>query len=89
MTQNNSDSTHRGLVVVQIGNHLVWKNARELIDSDLVCFYDGDLSKVLTMEEYLKCPDNPPARSADNPFSFRSPSADVLDWVTPLEPWAL
>lgn len=86
MAQSNSDSTNRGRVVVQIGKYLVWKDAGELIDSDLICFYDGDLSKVLTMEEYLKCSDNPPARSAYNPFGFRLSSAAVLDWVTPLEP---
>lgn len=89
MVHTESIDDDQPLIIVQIGDYLVWKNFHALEDSDMVCFYDGDLSQVLSMGEYLTCPDNPTPRTFAHPFKFRSVTAECLDWVTPVEPLAI
>lgn len=38
-------------VVVQIGEHCVWRREDELTDDDLICFYDGDCRNVLLPDD--------------------------------------
>ena len=45
-----SEGGKAGHSVVSLGALLFWKPKAELQDDDLVCFYDGDYSNVLEMD---------------------------------------
>lgn len=38
-------------LVVQVGEHVVWKREADLVDTDLISFYDGDCRDVLLPDD--------------------------------------
>lgn len=42
---------YEGALIVQVGDHLVWKHPDDVADDDQVVFYDGDCRDVLTPDD--------------------------------------